>query len=1049
MKRKLIFVLAVILAAVAVRAQQSSPPNSSKPIGLAALHVPDGFTVELAASPDLAAFCMCAALDDRGRLFLCQSSGKNISGLAMAKTPECNILLLEDKNGDGVFDRAKVFADKLSLPMGVAWFRGSLYVAAAPDFLRFDDTKNKGVANHREVLASGWNIFNTASLHGPFVGPDGWLYLTHGRHGYKIKTKEGETLQGLASRIWRCKPDGSHLERVCGGGFDNPVEIIFTPAGEMLGTMTYFTDPQNGQRDALMHWMEGGVYQKNYPILNEFKQTGELMPPMTKFARIAPAGLVQYRGTNFGAEFSGNLFSAQFNPHRVQRHKLFRDGATFRTEDEDFLTSTDPDFHPCDVLEDADGSLLVVDTGGWYVDACPVSRVSRPDARGSVYRIRKIGAPKIKDPRGLKLKLEKKSPDALAKFLEDPRFVVRERAQDLLAQAGEKSIKPLAEILGKSNSFETRCAAISALGQINSAPASEKIHGALHDLDLNVRIAAARACGMTHDTNAVDDLIGLLQSNEPPVRREAATALGKIGESRAAPALLAAAKKSEDRFGEHAIIFALIQLKNSAAAIEALQDLNPKVRKAALIALDQMDGAPLQREHLAPIFTQFNDELRNAALWVASHHPDWSGDALQFVRERLLKMDFSPSDANSIRPVLLAFIANADTQAFITSLLKSPGLESERLGFLLEVVNQCSLPTFPPAWIQALGAQLENFNEKIRWQTINLLRSRGIAELDPALEKIASDEKQSADLRVAALGAFMSRHPQIAAAEFNFILSQLKPETPASLRLAAAQVLGKAELTGEQLLQLGNGQLAGADALILPALLNAFRKSTDAAAGNSLVAALLKSSVSLNQLAGGKLDDLLKNFPAEVHDAAKPLLDRIAAEQKIRLRRLDELEPLLTGGDVGRGRRIFFGQKAACFGCHAIGTEGGRLGPDLTSIGSIRSGRDLIEAIVFPSASFVPGYEPYRIETANDIYTGVIGNQTPEAVVLKTGANAEARIPREQIKSMVPGTVSIMPEGLDVALSREEMLDLLAFLQAQNGDAYLQALKPGEAKHLH
>src|SRR5438874_159656 len=81
-----------------------------------------------------------------------------------------------------------------------------------------------------------------AILHGPFFGPDGWLYLTDGRHGYEIKTKEGPTLKGEASRIWRVRPDGSGLEWVSGGGFDNPVELIFLPTGETIGTMTYFQD---------------------------------------------------------------------------------------------------------------------------------------------------------------------------------------------------------------------------------------------------------------------------------------------------------------------------------------------------------------------------------------------------------------------------------------------------------------------------------------------------------------------------------------------------------------------------------------------------------------------------------------------------------------------------------------------------------------------------------------------------------------------------------------------------------------------------------------
>src|SRR5215831_6646092 len=139
---------------------------------------------------------------------------------------------------------------------------------------------------------------------------------------------------------------------IFGGGYDNGIEMVFTDAGEMIGTMTYYTNPKAGERDALLHYVEGGVYPKVTPIVNQHKRTGDLMPAMTKFARIAPAGLERYRGAAFGPEFQGNLFSAQFNPHRIQRHVLHREGASYRTDDSDFLTSSDPDFHPTDVLED-------------------------------------------------------------------------------------------------------------------------------------------------------------------------------------------------------------------------------------------------------------------------------------------------------------------------------------------------------------------------------------------------------------------------------------------------------------------------------------------------------------------------------------------------------------------------------------------------------------------------------------------------------------------------------------------------------------------------
>src|SRR5205085_9251874 len=135
----------------------------------------------------------------------------------------------------------------------------------------------------------------------------------------------------------------------------------------------------------------------------------------------------------FGTDFQGNLFSCQFNLHKVQRHILESHGATFRTRDTDFLTSDSPDFHPTDVIEDADGSLLVVDTGGWYKICCPTSQISKPDALGGIYRIRRKGAAKIEDPRGSNMTWAKAKLTEFIERLDDPRPVVRRRAVNATA----------------------------------------------------------------------------------------------------------------------------------------------------------------------------------------------------------------------------------------------------------------------------------------------------------------------------------------------------------------------------------------------------------------------------------------------------------------------------------------------------------------------------------------------------------------------------------------------------------------------------------------
>jgi hypothetical protein len=316
-------------------------------------------------------------------------------------------------------------------------------------------------------------------LHGPYIGPDGWIYWCKGAFASQTyELPDGKTFTSRAAHIFRARPDHSGLEPVMTGGMDNPVGLAFTSEGERILCGTFFVQPQAGKRDGLIHAIYGGVYGKVNEVTDEHKKTGDLMPVMTHMGPAAPCSVIRYESRIFGDEYENNLFVCCFNMHKVTRHILQPDGATFKTKDSDFLTSDNTDFHPTDVLEDADGSLLVVDTGGWYKICCPTSQLSKPDVLGAIYRIRKKGAPKVSDPRGLQFAWEKLTPAELVKYLDDDRPAIRKRAIQVLARMKSSAIPVLVQTLKQSQSDDARQSAVWALTQMDDPKAREAVYAA-------------------------------------------------------------------------------------------------------------------------------------------------------------------------------------------------------------------------------------------------------------------------------------------------------------------------------------------------------------------------------------------------------------------------------------------------------------------------------------------------------------------------------------------------------------------------------------------
>ncbi|MBL7698673.1 MAG: HEAT repeat domain-containing protein [Chitinophagaceae bacterium] len=985
------------------------------------LKVPAGYSIERIVDPKLLSFPMFGIFDNSGRMFVFESDGSTPSTEDMLKTPTYHVRLLQDTDNDGIYEKSNIFADSLTIPKGGVFYEGSLYVTATPDLLRITDTDGDGVGEKREVVHTGWRLdHNAAVLGGPFLGPEGWMYLTDARRGYDITNKEGVRYTGKGARIWRCRPDGSGLEPILGGGYDNAVELVFMPAGETIGTMTYFLDPQGGQRDAIMHWVEGGVYPKPHNVIAEdkMKLTGDLMPVMTKLARIAPAGLMRYRGTALSDEFNGNLFSAEFNTGRIMRSKIVEDGATFKTTDEPFVTATLSDVHPTDVFQDADGSMIVMNTGGWFIAGCPLSRVAKLDVPGGIYRVRKDGAPKVEDPWGKKIDFTKLPTNELANLVSDTRIFVSDNAANTLVKQKNESLQAVKQTLLSSKDEELRARAVFICGRIGTGEALAIVREALNDNSAIVKTAAARVLGLAKDKKSVEKLKQLVVEKNLAVRRQAAIALEQIGEVGAVEALLKAAAEKNDRYSEHAIIHALFTLKTPEPLENALGHSSDGVRRAALIALDQMDGYKIQKQSVVSFLESNNDELTRTGIWVTSHHKDWGSVVVDF----LTNTRNQNSEANTL---LVTFSADPLVQQYISRRLSDSTASFDTKKSLLDVITQSAVKRFPAAWTSLFSQLLKNGTAEIKSLVLSVVQSRSIKELNPQLQRIILGE-YPAELKLKALSARLTSDPLLTAREFNVVMQLLDSSNSAPVRQQASRLLLSAELSSAQLSVLA-GKIATIDNYLVANIVNSFEGSMNASAGEMLVSALLKSQDKLNNISEQDLTRVLKSFPSSVKKSAEPLVGVVKQKNAERLSQLQSLEASLKKGNISDGRKLFFG-KAICSTCHAIAKEGNAFAPDLTNIGEIRSRHDILEAIMFPSASFAREYETSRVVTKTNSYNCIIREQYPDAIVIETGPGAVTRIDRKEIVSIEPGTLSLMPPGLEKQLTQQELSDLVAYL---------------------
>jgi putative heme-binding domain-containing protein len=535
---------------------------------------------------------------------------------------------------------------------------------------------------------------------------------------------------------------------------------------------------------------------------------------------------------------------------------------------------------------------------------------------------------------------------------------------------------------------------------------------------------------MARDVDARPLLAEQIVKDEPPVRLKAAEALGRIGGAESVEALLASLRHGvTDRFLEHAIIYSLITIADNDATLVALSDSNPNVRRAGLIALDQMPASRLTRDQVIPLLDTDDPELQQAALDVISRREGWAGEISRLIAEWLAKPSLTESQRTALTGALLANSGDAKLQVTVAVALVDPATPVENRRALLGIIARSRLKELPAKWQEALAVTLRQEDVTLKREAVAVIRTRTLTTFDQPLADLAARDDATTELRIAALECLAPRRPQPTPAAFVLLTSRLDNYSDPLLRVAAARTIGLSRPNGDQLLTLA-GHVAQAGPLTAPLLVPAFSNASDPKLGLALVEAL-KKSPGIDALTPDEVRKLLNRFPADVQAAAEPLFVKLAAREHAQEAYLTELvtKTLTVEGNPERGRQVFFSKKVGCAGCHRMEGQGGAVGPDLSQIGRFRDPRALMEAVVFPSSTIVPDYRSFTIANKEGkTVSGMIVRETSDAIFLRTHELAEIRVARADVEDISPSKVSIMPQGLEKTMSEQELADLLEFL---------------------
>ena len=828
---------------------------------------------------------------------------------------------------------------------------------------------------------------------------------------YKIIGSDGITLSGggEGGNIYRCKPDGSKLERWA-TGFWNPHASCFDAFGRLF---TLDNDPDSRPPCRLLHIIPGGDY--GYKFRNGRKGThpftswnGEIPGtlPMVSGTGEAPSGIVCYESDGFPEDYLGTLLVGSWGDHRIDKFVLKPRGASFESLPQPVIKGGE-NFRPVGLALAPDGSLYVTD---WVLKDYKLhgkGRVWRVSAKEETKRnVVNVATMNISTP-----------VDVLKTHMKSPRLDVRRTSARLLrtTPAGWKELLhfvPWRERTFKDRShFEAANAASSHPGNTNGDHRNrgEAIedsyffgsdvpgpHGIIvrQGDDIATRIEATdihtlAASVATMSLYKVSDrfLVDWMKVGyvpgylEPPsdavtkVKRHARHRLACLLLARRVKPSLSQIAAAGLREKDPLVLFAAVQWVGE----ENLKELRPEVEKvlasepmtgelfmACLASLSMLDGVPPAEFEKAPPVQHVLPIVRDA------------------------------NRSASLRAIALRMLPPT---------LKE--LDGELLGELLMQGEE------PGDSRPALG------REELRREAVRTLGHSPIPERDSLLRGIAADESLDVNLRADAVAglAGVDHHAKLNDATRDLLVKLLSGKDDSlaveALRSLRGATMAKPDQPGsdakvaEALKQLATALKIEEPGDSRPALGKADGKTEEG------LRPRLREGVAF--ALGQRFTEKPTVSPTSVPDPAAP-----------------QPSTLDDQPSAAAGRRVFFHTNSAgCFKCHTVGGRGGQVGPDLTVIARTMDRQKLAESILEPSKEISPQFTTWAIETkAGKVLTGMLlGEEVNGDLRLGDNTGKVFFVPFNDIETRQPLKTSTMPEKLHEQLTPTEFRDLIAYME--------------------